>query len=137
MIWCGSHKARGGLLGSYLSPILQRGEGPEVTSRQTLRLEREFRALAPERNCKFVTYFCHCSPESLFHLGGFAAGSVIHSCSDGREKLAVCSFQRKKKSPISSASEIFPFHPTRGGSLKVIFPRSFGLGFALSRTREK
>lgn len=114
MIWCGSHKARSRLLGSYLSPILQRGEGREVTSRQALRLEREFRALAPEHNCKFVAYFCHCSPESVFHLGGFAAGSVIHSCSDGREKLAVCSFQRKKRAQFQAHLRFFPFIPLEG-----------------------
>lgn len=99
-----------------------------------LQLQLHFHALATDHKCKFGTYFCHQSPQSIFHLGGSAVGSVIYSCSNGKEKLAVCSFQRKKAQ--FQVHPRFPFHPTRGGSLKVIFSASSGLGFALSRTRE-
>lgn len=47
---------------SYLSLILQWGEGCGVTSHEAfsvLQLEREFYAFATDHKCKFVTYFCH------------------------------------------------------------------------------
>lgn len=120
--------------GSYLSLIVEWGEGWEVTSRfPRFNFSVSF-MFATDHKCKFVTHFCHQSPQSIFHLGAFAVAVVIYSCSNGKEKLAVCLFQRKEAQ--FQVHPRFPFHPTRGGSLKVIFSASFGLGFALSRTRE-
>lgn len=91
-----------------------------------------------------VLWFCHTSQMqvcdlllSLITQVNFPFGwvllfsSVIYSCSEKKKLLSVCSFQRKK------SAILIPFHPTRGGSLKVIFSSSSGLGFALSRTREE
>lgn len=117
------------VVGSYLSLILEWSEECEVTSHKTFpRFSVSFMCL-PQTQMQV----CDLLLSSITRVN-FPSGWLCCCFSDiqlqRREgEVGSCLFQRKKAQ--FQVHLRIPFHPTRGGSLKVIFSSSVGLGFAL------
>lgn len=137
MTWCGSHKARGWLLGVIYHRF--RSQVRDVRWLHVKRFPRfNFGASlmrSPQiANASLWLTFVINHPSQFSIWVALLVVQWYTAAATGRRSWRFACFKGKKAQ--FQVHPRFPFHPTRGGSLKVIFSSSFGLGFALSRTRE-